>query len=196
MVKLLCITLAVARMSDGCDKPQPVAPTGSSTGSSTGSAVVANDTEPHTTLTPTARAKLDKLMGGAGSGSAIVVATAHPQLSTAPAAKPAPKTAPAAKPAPETAPAAKPAPETAPAAKPAPEKNAWPQLGPHWSYDRMMAVPDAEDGKTSWDYQSVRKAGSSVDTGHIYIAYRCDDDDGCKDSPGGYRWKAIGWWAP
>jgi hypothetical protein len=42
MVKLLCITLAIARMSDGCDKPQPVAPTGSGTGS----AVVANDTEP------------------------------------------------------------------------------------------------------------------------------------------------------
>jgi hypothetical protein len=165
MVKLLYVALAVTRMSDGCDKTQPVAT------SASGSATSAEDTGPHTTLTPAARAKLDKLIGGSGSGSAIVVATPHAHKATTPATSTPPS---------------------------APSKvETYPQYGSHWSKDRMMSLPEIDHNDDNWAFEFVGRTEGQVHNGNsnIYVAHQCIDHSGCTKTPSGsYEWKAIGWW--
>jgi hypothetical protein len=57
----------------------------------------------------------------------------------------------------------------------------------------MAGVAEVESGKDHWDDGNVRKMQYNSRYGRIYIAYRCDDHFGCRGSPGGSGWDAIGW---
>jgi hypothetical protein len=108
------------------------------------------------------------------------------------ASRPPPKPSPRAPP--PKADSGSPAP-AAPAA-PAARANPRPGDGPQLTESEMNQIPDLESNKTSWDYNSVRKKRGMTHGGEIVTAYRCDDKDGCKSTPGGSPWKPIGWWMP
>jgi hypothetical protein len=73
-------------------------------------------------------------------------------------------------------------------------KNYFPEYGPRWGAARMREVIQFEYNKDTWDNGSVRKEAGETYYGSIYVAYRCDNRNGCPKRGTGQGWKPIAWW--
>lgn len=158
--------LFVALARGGCDQGGSTPPAGSGSGAVV--AAPAGSAATHlgqTTLSPEARGALDKLTG-------------------------APPNAPV-KASPPTKAAAKPSAKPTLAPKPAKAKNVLPEYGPQRG-EELTKIPDFESNHDRWDYGSIRKRALQNYYGSIYVAYRCDERDGCVDE-GAMGWTPVGW---
>jgi hypothetical protein len=164
-VKSLVLIAALAR--GGCDQSASTPPAGSGSGAvavaTTGSAATKLG---QTTLSPEARGELDKLTG-------------------------APPNAPV-KASPPGKAAAKPSVKPTLAPRPAKAKNVLPEYGPQRG-EELTRIPDFESNHDRWDYGTTRKRALQNYYGSIYVAYRCDERDGCEGA-GATGWTPVGWY--